>query len=257
MVMPFAWLLSSSLKGPTEIYLYPPTFIPETPKWDNYVEVFRIVPVALYAKNTIIITVTGTLGQVLTAALAGYAFARLRFPGRDLVFGALLATMMLPFSVTMIPTYVLFAKLKWTGTLLPLIVPAWFGGGAFNIFMLRQFFRTIPMELEEAALLDGAGRLRIFSTIILPLAKPALIVVTVFGFLHRWNDFQGPLIYLQSQSKWTLALGIASLRNFQGAELWTHYLMTLSTIVVVPVIIIYFMAQRFFVEGIVLTGMKG
>lgn len=257
MVLPFFWLVSSSLKRPEQIYRLPPQFIPSPVHWANYVDVLRVVPVLTYARNTLVIAITGTLGQVITSALAGYAFARLRFPGRDALFGALLATMMLPFAVTMIPIYVMFSKIKWIDTFLPLIVPAWFGGGAFNIFLLRQFFRTIPMELEEAALLDGAGRVRIFSVIMVPLARPALTVVVILGFLYRWSDFMGPLIYLTHQRNWTLALGINALKYFESGLDYTHYMMAMSTMMVVPIIIIYFLAQRVFVQGIVLTGMKG
>lgn len=257
MMMPFFWLVSSSLKRPETIYVYPPQWIPKPVYWSNYIEVFSKAPVLLYAKNTLTIAGLATLGQVLTASLAGYGFARLRFRGRDLAFSAILSTMMLPGAVTMIPVYVMFTKLKWVNTLYPLIVPSWFGGGAFSIFLLRQFFRTIPMELEEAALLDGASRLRIYWSIILPLARPALVVVAIFGFLGHWNDFMGPLIYLTHRKTWTLALGVSALKQFEGGRDWTHYCLALSAMMVMPVVVIYFVAQRAFIQGIVLTGMKG
>ena len=161
MITPFFWLVSSSLKRPETIYMFPPQWIPRPAYWENYTIVFSKVPALNYIRNTLLIAVLASLGQVVTSALAGYGFARLRFPARDLIFGLILSTMMLPYAVTMIPVYVMFTKLKWVNTLYPLIVPYWFGGGAFNIFLLRQFFLTIPWELEEAAILDGAGRLRI------------------------------------------------------------------------------------------------
>lgn len=257
MILPFFWLVSSSLKRPETIYAFPPQWIPKPAYWKNYVEVFRIAPVMRYAQNTLIISLTATVGQVITASLAGYCYARLRFPGRDIMFAAILATMMLPFAVTMIPVYVLFSRLKWVGTLLPLIVPSWFGGGAFNIFLLRQFFRTVPMELDEAAVLDGASKLRIFWSIILPLARPAITVVGILSFMRHWNDFMGPLIYLTNRQLWTLAQGVNGLKEFEAGLDWTHYMLVLSTMMVTPIIIIYFVAQRAFIQGIALTGIKG
>ncbi len=256
MLMPFFWLISSSLKAPYEIYVFPPKWIPDPPRWENYAEVFQVVPVFRYTLNTLIITFFATLGIVISSSMAAYSFARLRFKGRDLVFSIILSTVMLPFAATMIPVYILFTKLGWVGTFLPLIVPAWFGG-PITIFLLRQFFRTIPMELEDAARIDGASRPRIFFTIILPLARPALTVVVVLAFLHNWNDFLAPLIYLQKRDLYTLALGLNALQYFEGGLDWTHYVMVMATFMVLPVVAVYFLAQRAFVEGIVLTGLKG
>jgi ABC-type glycerol-3-phosphate transport system permease component len=256
MLTPFFWLVSSSLKAPHQIYVFPPQWIPDPIQWNNYVEVFEVVPILQYALNTITITVFASTGVVLSSSLAAYSFARLRFWGRDVVFAAILATVMLPFVVTMIPVYIMFTRLGWVGTFLPLIVPAWFGG-PITIFLLRQFFRTIPMELEDAARIDGASRPRIFFQIILPLAKPALTVVVVLALLHNWNDFLAPLIYLQKRDMYTLALGLNALQYFEGGLDWTHYVMVLATLMVVPVLIVYFLAQRAFMEGIVLTGLKG
>ncbi|RIK43626.1 MAG: sugar ABC transporter ATP-binding protein [Chloroflexi bacterium] len=256
MLTPFFWLISSSLKAPHQIYVFPPQWIPDPVHWANYVEVFQVVPIFRYLTNTLIITIFATTGVVLSSSLAAYSFARLRFRGRDLVFGAVLATLMLPFAATMIPVYLLFTNLGWVGTFLPLIVPAWFGG-PITIFLLRQFFRTIPMELEDAARIDGASRPRIFLTIILPLARPALTVVTVLALLFNWNDFLAPLIYLQKRDLYTLALGLNALRYFEGGLDYTHYVMVMATMMVVPVVVMYFLAQRAFVEGIVLTGIKG
>jgi ABC-type glycerol-3-phosphate transport system permease component len=256
MLVPFFWLISSSLKAPHEIYVFPPAWIPDPPRWSNYVEVFQVVSVWTYTVNTLIITVMSTLGIVISSSMAAYSFARLRFKGRDVVFAIILSTLMLPFAATMIPVYVMFTRLGWVGTFLPLIVPAWFGG-PIMIFLLRQFFRTIPMELEDAARIDGAGRPRIFLTIILPLARPALTVVVVLSFLANWNDFLAPLIYLQQRQRYTLALGLNALQYFEGGLDWTHYVMVLGTIMVLPVLVVYFLAQRALVEGIVLTGLKG
>ncbi|HEY64394.1 MAG TPA: carbohydrate ABC transporter permease [Caldilineae bacterium] len=257
MLTPFFWLVSSSLKRPETIYIFPPQWIPRPAYWSNYIEVFSAVPVLLYARNTLVITLSATAGAVITSAFAGYSFARLRFRGRDAVFSIILSTLMLPYAVTMIPIYVMFSKLGWVGTFLPLIVPAWFGGGAFNIFLLRQFFRTIPRELEDAARIDGASRWRVFFQIAVPLARPALIVVTIQTFLAQWNGFLQPLIYLNKRSLWTLALGVNGLKEFESGLDWTHYMMVLSTMMVVPVVIIYFLAQRAFIQGIVMTGLKG
>lgn len=257
MIMPLFWLASSSLKRPEQIFVFPPQLIPRPAYWSNYVRLLELTPVGLYLGNTLRIAIVATAGQALTSSLAGYAFARLRFQGRDLVFGVLLTTLMLPFAVLMIPTYVMFSRIGWVGTFRPLTVPYWFGGGAFNIFLLRQFIRTIPKELDEAAVIDGASRFRVFFTIILPLCRPALTVVTINSFLHHWNDFLAPLIFLTSARQWTLALAISSLRDMGYGLDTTHYMLALSTIVVTPVVIIYFLAQRAFIRGIALTGIKG
>jgi ABC-type glycerol-3-phosphate transport system permease component len=255
MLLPFLWLISSSLKAPNKIYTFPPQFIPNPIRWENYVEVFTAVPVLTYAQNTLIITVFATIGTVLSSMVAGYAFGRLRFKGRDLIFSTLLATLMLPYVVIMIPVYVMFSKIGWINTLLPLIVPNYFGD-AFFIFLLRQFFRTIPMELEDAARIDGAGRLRSLFQIIAPLARPAIIVVTIQSILGEWNAFMQPLIFLTKRSMFTLALGLNSLQRFESGRDWTHYMMVVGVFMVVPVLILYFVAQREFIQGIVMTGLK-
>jgi multiple sugar transport system permease protein len=257
MMVPFFWLLSSSFKAPHEIFRLPPVFIPETFRWENYYEVLFVQPFPRLVRNTLIVTLPATLGQVVTASMAAYGFSRLRFPGRDKVFAALLATIMLPYAVTLIPVYLLFKQLGWLGTFLPLIVPFWFGGGAFNIFMLRQFFLSIPGELEEAALIDGAEYPTIFVRIILPLSMPALVVVVIFSFLQHWNDFLAPIIYLNNINLWTVAIGILGLKGALGARDTTHLMMAMSTLMVVPIVVIFFFAQRVFIQGIVLTGLKG
>ncbi len=255
MMLPFVWLISSSFKAANKIYVFPPQLIPEPFRWQNYYEVFSAVPVLLYAQNTLIITIFATIGTVFSTILAGYAFGRLNFKGRDTIFSLLLATLMLPYVVTMIPIYVMFSKVGWVNTLLPLIVPSFFGE-AFFIFLLRQFFRTIPMELEDAARIDGASRLRVLFQIMVPLARPAVVVVTIQTVLDNWNAFMQPLIFLTKRNVWTLALGLNSLQRFETGRDWTHYMMVLGVFMVVPVIIMYFLAQREFIQGIVLTGMK-
>lgn len=257
MLLPFAWLVSSSLKSPQDIFVVPPQWIPDSPQWRNYSDVLSKLPFLQYLRNTLIITVLAVTGQVITSAMAAFAFARLRWPLREQIFALLLATMMLPYAVTLIPTFILFKKLGWIDTFLPLIVPYWFGGGPFFIFLLRQFFRTIPMDLDEAARIDGASSWAIFTRIILPLSKPALAVVTVFSFLHHWNDFFGPLVYLQSSDKRTLALGLLAMQGLEWGRDATHLIMAVSVIMIAPIVVLFFLAQRTFIQGIVLTGIKG
>lgn len=257
MLLPFVWLVSSSLKGPAEIFVIPPEWIPNPVRWGNYGDVMSALPFLRYLRNTLIITVGAVTGQVLTSALCAFAFARLRWPGRDVVFAVIIATIMVPYTVTLIPTFILFKSLGWLDTFLPLIVPYWFAGSsAFFIFLLRQFFRTIPMELDDAARIDGAGSWVIFTKIILPLSRPALAVVTVFSFLSHWNDFFGPLVYLSSDENWTLALGLSALQGLQWGRDMTHLVMAVSVIMITPIIVLFFFAQRTFIQGIVLTGIK-
>jgi len=215
------------------------------------------LPFLTYLRNTLIITIGALVGQVASASVSAYSFARLRWPGRDVIFAIILATIMVPYTVTLIPTFILFKQFGWIDTFFPLIVPYWFGGGAFNIFLLRQFFRTIPMELDESARLDGASSWRIFVEIVLPLSKPAIAVVTVFGFLSHWNDFFGPLVYLNSEDHRTLALGLTALQGLAWGRDATHLVMAVSVIMIAPIIVLFFLAQRTFIEGIVLTGIKG
>ena len=255
MFLPFLWLVSTSLKEQRQIFVYPPQWIPDPIRWQNYPEALTALPFARYTLNTLIITSLTMIGVLLTSSLCAYGFARLRFPGRDLIFMVLLSTLMLPYAVIMIPQYIMFKYLGWIDTYLPLIVPFWFGGGIFNVFLLRQFFRTIPADLTEAARIDGASELRIYWQIMLPLAGPALAVVAIFTFINTWNDFLGPLIYLSSQAKYTMALGLASFKGLYATQ-W-HYLMAASTVMVIPIIVLFFLAQRYFVQGIVMTGTKG
>jgi multiple sugar transport system permease protein len=255
MIVPFLWLLSTSLKEQRQIFLYPPQWIPDPVRWQNYPEALTQLPFGRYTLNTLLITAITMVGVLLTSSLAAYGFARLRFPGRDLIFMVLLSTLMLPYAVIMIPQYIMFKYLGWIDTYLPLVVPPYFGGGIFNIFLLRQFFRTIPVDMTDAARIDGASDLRIYAQIMLPLAGPALAVVAIFTFINSWNDFLGPLIFLSSQDKYTIALGLSTFKGLYNTQ-W-QYLMAASTVMIVPIIVLFFLTQRYFVQGIVTTGTKG
>lgn len=254
-LIPFYWLLLSSVKQESQIFSWPPTWIPD-PFWpQNYARMFELVPMTTYLANTLKVTAFGVTGTVLTSALVGYGFARLRAPGLNILFGICLATLMLPSQVTMIPVFLIFSRLGWIDTHLPLWVPAWFGGGAWNIFLFRQFFASIPRELEEAAMLDGASRLHIFWRIILPNSKAVLAVVTVFAIQGFWTDIFNPVIYLNTRENYTLALGVT---NMIGAQV-TRFgpLMAASVLMTVPMILLYFFVQRYIAEGVVMSGVKG
>jgi ABC-type glycerol-3-phosphate transport system permease component len=257
--LPFLWTVGSSLKSMQEIFAFPPTMFPIEPRWQNYADVFRIAPFLRFIGNTVLITAVAMTGQILSAAAVAYGFSRFRFPGRDALFFVVLSTMMLPWQVTIVPTFLLFRYLGWINTYLPLIVPAFFGGGAFFIFLLRQFFMTIPRDLDEAAKIDGASSLRIFWSILLPLAKPALATVAIFAFIEHWNDFIGPLIYLNSPEKFTVSIGLRHFTSspFESNEPREAILMAASLIVAAPPLILFFSAQKYFVRGIVTTGIKG
>lgn len=258
---PLLWMLSTSLKPIQETMRTPPTFIPSHVMWGNYADAFTYqskqlgyIPFLVYGRNTLLIAILAVSGTVFSNALVAYAFARLRFPGRDLLFQLTLATMMIPFPVLMVPTFALFQKLHWIGTFRPLWIPAWFGS-AFNIFLLRQFLRTIPFELSEAAKIDGCTEWQIFSQIVMPLSKSALAVVALFMFLGTWNDFLGPLIYISNQNMFTLGLGLQAFQSQNGGTQW-HLLMAASTIVVLPIIVLFFFTQKQFIQGIAVTGLK-
>lgn len=260
-MIPFAWTILSSLKTPGELFLYPPTWFPKVPQFQNYPEVFNLVPFALWTSNTLIVALTSTFGAVLSSAIVGYAFARFRFPGRDLLFMLTLSTMMLPVEVTLIPLYLLFAKIKWLDSFKPLIVPSFFGGGAFLIFLMRQFIMTIPKDLDEAARIDGAGYLRIFWQIIAPLSIPALATAAILTFMGNWNEFLQPFIFLNDKNKYTLAIGIKYFQevagNVDSMEHRENLLMATSVMMTAPIILLFFLAQRYFVRGIVMSGIKG
>jgi ABC-type glycerol-3-phosphate transport system permease component len=230
--------------------------LPQHPTLSNFQEVLGnpIVIFSLLLKNTLFLAVVNVVGVVCTSALSAYAFARLRFAGRDRLFIVLLSTMMLPGIVTMIPSYVIFSKLGWVGTFLPLWVPSFFGGGAFNIFLLRQFFSGIPRELDEAAVIDGAGHWTIFRRVILPLSGPALATVAVFTFIGTWRDFMGPLLYLNDNKMQTLEVGLSTYNALHEVRL--HLLMAASLLIMLPLVFIFFVGQRYFIKGIVMTGLK-
>lgn len=254
-LMPLAWMVSTSLKPLNETMTLPPRWLPSEPQWGNYPEAMRTMgPFWLYARNSILLAVLNVVGTVSSSALVAYGFSRIEWRGRDSLFLLLLATMMIPFPVVMVPVYTLFRELGWIGSFKPLWVPA-FLAGAFNVFLLRQFFLSIPKDLTEAARIDGCSEFRIFWQIILPLAKPALLTVALFQFMATWNDFLGPLIFLVRQEQFTLALGLQNFQSVQGGTSW-HYLMAASTLVVLPVMVLFFFTQRTFIRGISTTGLK-
>ena len=255
LILPFLWVLSTSLKGDEQIFTIPPKFIPDTFHWESYIEVFERMPFLTYFLNSTFITIITIIGTVFSSSLVAYAFACLRWPGRDTVFVLVLATMMLPIQVTMIPIFVMFKDIGWLNTFKPLTVPAFLGGGAFNIFLLRQFFLSLPKSLFDAARIDGCSEFRIYYQIALPLAKPALATVAILTFLFTWNDFLGPLIYLSDQLKGTLALGLAMFTGQHQTE-W-RLLMAASVLMMLPVIVIFFFFQKYFIQAFTTSGIKG
>jgi ABC-type glycerol-3-phosphate transport system permease component len=252
--IPFLWMLSTSLKEEGQVFLFPPVWIPNPVEWYNYGKAMTAVPFGRYFANTIIITGISVIGLMLSSSLAAYAFARLRWRGRDIMFVVVLATMMLPNQVTIVPQFILFKTIKWIDTFLPLIVPACLGS-AFQIFLFRQFFMTIPREMDEAARMDGCSLLGIYWRIILPMSVPALATGALFAFRYRWDQFMEPLIFLNSPRNYTVALG---LRLFQGQEgtRW-HLLMAAACVAMLPVLLSFFLGQRYFVQGVVVSGVKG
>jgi multiple sugar transport system permease protein len=252
--IPFLWMLTTSFKEPGQIWKIPPDLIPKPFVYKNYLEALKLMNFLLALKNSSIITGFNLIGVLLSCTIVSYGFARFKFPGRDFLFIVLLSTMMLPIHVRLIPQFLLFHSLGWINTFLPLIVPHFFGE-SFYIFLLRQFFLTLPPELDEAAKVDGANPLQILFYILLPLCKPALATIGVLQFMGSWNDFLGPLIYLFDESKFTLNLALA---NFRGIYYtYWNYLMVGAVCTALPCIILFFLAQKYFVQGIALTGMKG
>ncbi len=256
-VLPLIWMVCVSLKPSPEVLASPPSFFPQQPQMDAYEKVFtsESFDFLLYTRNTLIIAFLSLVGMVVSSSVAAYGFARIPFRGRWLMFAVCLATMMIPFPVIMVPTYMIFKHLGWIGTFKPLWVPAWFGS-AFNIFLLRQFFMGIPKELEESAMLDGCSTWGCFWRIIIPLSKPALAVVALFHFLTVWNDLIGPLIYLSHQGQFTLAMGLQFLQSRSGDTPWNQ-LMAATVLIILPVLLLFFLAQRTFIRGIATTGLKG
>jgi multiple sugar transport system permease protein len=254
-LLPILWMVCVSLKPAPEVLA--PTFLPRAPTIQPYADVIRseAFDFPLYTRNTLIILALSLVGMVFASAVAAYGFARVPFFGRQAMFVACLATMMIPFPVIMVPTYMVFKYLGWIGTFRPLWVPAWFGS-AFNIFLLRQFFLSLPRDLEEAARIDGCSTWGVFWRIALPLSKPALAVVALFHCLAIWNDLVGPLIYLSHQEQFTLALGLQFLQSKSGDTPWNQ-LMAATALTVIPVLVLFLLAQRTFIRGIATTGLKG
>lgn len=251
---PFAFMVSTSLKDEKQVFSETIRWIPTPALWSNYPTALASFPFWIYLKNTLIICVGVVVGTLVSAALPAYGFAKLRWRGRNALFYVMIATIMLPAQVTQLPVFLIFRALGWTGTFLPLIVPAFFGN-AFSIFLLRQFFLTIPEELSDAARIDGCSEWGIFWRILLPLSKPALATVALFAFMGAWTDFQGPLIYVHDEAQYTLAIGLSSFLGRHGGQ-W-NLLMAASTVVTLPLIVAFFFAQRTFIQGIAVTGMKG
>jgi ABC-type glycerol-3-phosphate transport system permease component len=256
LMIPFLWMFSASLKDEQTIFASPPVWIPRTLEWNNYVEALTVIPFHLFFKNTAIVTGVNVIGEALSCSLVAYGFARLRFPGKKLLFMLVLSTMMVPFYVVMIPRFILFKELGWINTLLPLTVPLLFGGAAFFIFLFRQFFMTIPFELEDSARIDGASTFTCYWRIIMPLSKPVLGAVAIFAFIFHWNDFVSPLIYLSTMENYTLALGLRMMQVSQGGMRW-NWLMAASFTVMLPCLLLFFFFQRVFIQGVVFTGLKG
>ncbi len=254
-LLPLIYMVSTSLKERGTEFAYPIEWIPDPIVWSNYATAIDTVETVTFLTNTMIITMMTLIGGLLSSALAAYGFARTRFPGRDFLFMLCLSGMMLPYMVTMIPQFVLFRELGWINTVWPLVVPAFFGGTPFYIFLLRQFFKGLPTDLEDAAKLDGAGFFRIWWTIAMPMAKPALATVAILSILFHWNDFLAPLIYLQTQDNWTLALGIRLFRD--AYQINFNLMMAYAVIMTIPVFTVFFAFQKYFVQGIAISGMGG
>jgi multiple sugar transport system permease protein len=256
-LLPFVWLVRSALMQDAQMFISPPRWIPDPFQWSNFTEALTTQPFARYFFNTVVIAVISVIGTVLTCSIAAFSFSRLRWRGRNMVFAVLLSGVMLPYAVTLIPTFVMWQELGALNTIAPLTVPSWFagaGGGVLNVFLLRQFFLTIPFELDEAAYIDGASPWRVFWMVVMPLSKPAIVVVTIFTFIGTWNDFLGPLLYLNDEEKYTLSIGLASFQSIYITQ-W-GYLMAASAAVIAPIIALFFFLQRYFIEGVTLTGVK-
>ncbi|MDL2205846.1 carbohydrate ABC transporter permease [Eubacteriales bacterium OttesenSCG-928-N13] len=253
-IVPFYWLVVSSLKRPSEMFVVPVQWLPSEIQFDNYKNMFGMIPFFQYLKNTMVLVLNNVLGSLISSSLVAYGFSRLRWKGRDQVFVLVLISMILPYMVTMIPLYLLFRDLGWLGTMAPLLVPLYFGN-PFFIFLMRQFFSGLPHELSEAARIDGAGEFRIYWQICLPLAKPAMATVAIFAFLRSWSDYIGPLIYLQDSSLYTLSIGVQLIRSNLDPK-WAE-MMAAGVVMVSPVLLLFFLLQKYFIQGIALSGIKG
>jgi multiple sugar transport system permease protein len=263
-LFPIVWALSTSLKVPDQVFAFPPRIIPRPPAWGNYGQAWSgQVPFNLFFRNTLIITIVPTLGTVLSCSLVAYGFTFFRFPLREPLFLVLLATMMIPFQVTVIPTYIIFRYLGWLDTYKPFIVPALLADSAFSVFLLRQFFLTFPGELREAATIDGAGPMTFFWRVLMPLSKPAVATVAVISFINRWNDFIGPLIYLNSMEKFPVSLGLSFFKTFYGGGAGgggvaqMQLLMAAAVLVLTPTVVVFLFAQRAYIRGVISSGLRG
>jgi multiple sugar transport system permease protein len=256
MMIPFAWMLSSSLMSESEMFQIPPVWVPNPPHYSNYTQLWGILPFDAFFRNTVVLTVGRIVPLLFSCSLVAFGFARLKSRKKNILFMIMISTMMLPGQVTMIPMYIVFAKIGWVNTFLPLIVPSFFGI-PFYIFMMRQFFMTIPVEYDESARIDGATTFQIFYKIMLPLSKPALVTMTIFLFMWSWNDFFTPLIYLHDTSKYPLALGLQLFRTYGEYSTRWDYIMAGSLLMAIPPLLVFFFAQKYFVEGVTVTGLKG
>lgn len=259
---PLVWLVGTSLKPENEVFLFPPNLIPHTVQWDNYPQALALFPFLNGLKNTMTIVVGVEVGRLFSATLAAYVFARMRFPFRTPLFFLVLSTMMLPYHVTLIPQFLIFRDLGWLNTFLPLTVPSFFGGGAYYIFLLRQFMLGIPKEYDDAAEIDGCSPFGTYWRIVLPLSKPALGAVAIFTFMEQWNDYFGPLIYLNQEKNYTLALSFKIWQLTQQSGLGYepqpyNRIMAIATLITLPPVFIFFVAQRYFIQGVVISGLKG
>jgi len=254
-MFPFYWMVRSSFMDLRQIFVLPPIMIPDPLVTTNYRDALAVMPYLQYLRNTMIIVVSNVGGSVLAASLCAFSFSRMRWPGRDKVFLLILTSLMMPFAVTLIPIFTMWARFGLVNTLIPLTLPIWFGGSVFNIFLFRQFFMGIPRELDEAAFVDGASFFWIYWRVIMPLSKSVVIVVGLFSFLHSWNDFLGPLVYLHSPNLYTLALGLRLFLGTYSAQ-W-QLLMAASTLVISPVLVVFFIGQKHIIQGIATTGIKG
>jgi multiple sugar transport system permease protein len=255
MLLPLAWLVRSSLMQPGQIFIFPPQWIPDPWTFRNYPDALTAIPFFHYFFNTMLIVIPTVLGTLFSSSLAAFGFSRLNWPGRDLIFGILLSTLMLPYIITLLPTFLLWSQVGLTNTYAPLIVPHWLGFHVFYIFLLRQFFKNLPRELDEAAIIDGAHILQVFWFIVLPLSRPALIVVAILSALFACNDFLDPLVYISDGDKYTLALGLTQFTGLFTSQ-W-NLLMAATTVIIVPVLLVFFLTQRYFIAGVTMSGLKG
>lgn len=253
-ILPIFYLFMGSFKAESELFRQPFKWLPDKFQFGNYVNMFSSIPFFKYLKNTMIIVICNIVGSLLSCSLVAYGFSRLRWPGRDKVFILVLVTMILPYQVTLVPLFLMFTKMKWIGTFLPLTVTCFFGN-PFFIFLLRQFFTGIPQDISEAARIDGAGEFTIFSRLVLPMAKPALTTVAIFAFIRSWNDFLGPLVFLGKDELYTLSLAASMLKSNLDPN-WS-LLLALGAVMVLPVLILFFIMQKYFIQGIAMSGIKG